>query len=458
MTKYWENMAPKHKQWAVIALAMLGLILVVSMFVGEAEDRYSGGGNEEVVRNVLNERTSRDIGIDAMASRLQAVESDLRDRTQELEETQEKLEETRSSVGVGKDVARQLAALKEEVSRIREEKTKTEQDLEELKRGIEEGNLDMPSLQGGNAEGSGQQTLAYEQGEAPVVNYQTDSETGEANPNDYFQSAPVPQFGDRRNQNQNASGGQAATSGQQESAPRRDLKMTTVSEAPTPSESTEATDEKEGGTGIYIPSGSLLSGTLMTGLDAPTGQGARRDPFPVVVRIQKDAILPNDFSADVKGCMAILSGFGDLSSERVYLRTEGVSCIRDDGKSIEARLSGYAVGEDGKAGIRSRLVTKQGSLVGRSMIAGFFGGVSQAFNVSPVPTLDTSGNSESIQYLDTFSDEAVQGGLVGGASNALEKVADFWLKLADSMYPILQMDAGRQMDIVMVKGAELKLQ
>jgi conjugal transfer pilus assembly protein TraB len=92
------------------------------------------------------------------------------------------------------------------------------------------------------------------------------------------------------------------------------------------------------------------------------------------------------------------------------------------------------------------------------MIAGFFGGVSQAFNVSPVPTLDTSGDSENIRYLNTFSTEALQGGLVSGASNALEKVADFWLKLADSMYPILQMDAGRQMDIVMVKGAELKLQ
>ncbi|MBU2952237.1 TrbI/VirB10 family protein [Marinobacter sp. F3R08] len=457
MTKYWENMAPKHKQWAVIALAILGLILVVSMFVGEAEDRYSGGGDDEVVRNVLNERTSRDIGIDAMASRLLEVENNLREKTVELEDTQVKLEETRSAVGVGKDVARQLASLKEEVGRIREEKTKTEQDLEQLKRSIKEGNLDMPSLQESNASAGNQGMSEVTEGDAPIVNYQTDSRTGEADPNDYFQSAPVPQFGDNRNQSPNGSPGQSGTSSQADASPRRDLKMTTVSEAPPVSED-ESDQNQEGGTGIYIPSGSLLSGTLMTGLDAPTGQGARRDPFPVVVRLQKDAILPNDFSADVKGCMAILSGFGDLSSERVYLRTEGVSCIRDDGKSIEARLSGYAVGEDGKAGVRSRLVTKQGSLVGRSLVAGFFGGVAQAFDVSPVPTLDTSGTAGSIQYLDTFSGEAVQGGIVGGASNALEKVADFWLKMADSMYPILQMDAGRQMDIVMVKGAELKLQ
>ncbi len=455
--KFWENLDPKHKQWAVIGLAVLALILVVSMFVGEAEQKYSRGADKEVVRNVLNERTSRDIGIDAMASRLREVENQLRDRSQELSDTREKLEETRNSVGVGKDVARQLAALKEEVTRIREEKVKTEQEFEELKRGIEEGNLDMPSLQQNGAGGNNMQNVGP--GDAPVANYSTDSETGEANPNAYFENAPVPQFGDSRRQTGGAT--QAGQDGAQTaSTPSRDLKMTTVSEAQVGDDASGDANsgQEESGTGIYIPSGSLLSGTLMTGLDAPTGQGARRDPFPVVVRIQKDAILPNDFSADVKGCMAILSGFGDLSSERVYLRTEGISCIRNDGKSIEARLSGYAVGEDGKAGVRSRLVTKQGSLVGRSMIAGFFGGVSQAFNVSPVPTLDTSGSSESIRYLDTFSEEAVQGGLVGGASNALEKVADFWLKLADSMYPILQMDAGRQMDIVMVKGAELKLQ
>jgi len=452
MNRFWENLDPKHKQWAVIGLAVLALILVVGIFVGEAEQKYSRGADQEVVRNVLNERTSRDIGIDAMAARLKALEEQLRERTQELNTTQEKLEETRNSVGVGKDVARQLASLKEDVAKIREEKSKTESELAQLKQNIVDGNLDMPSLQT-NQDATG---AAWQEGEIVVPPSRSSAVPDEKDVNRYFQNAPVPQFGDARRQT--TSGGNVSA-GENAESPSRKVQITTVTEAKqNPAEEQQTADSEGEGTGIYIPSGSLLTGTLMTGLDAPTGQGARRDPFPVVVRLQKDAILPNDFSADVKGCMAILSGYGDLSSERVYLRSEGVSCIREDGRSIEARLSGYAVGEDGKAGLRSRLVTKQGSLVGRSMIAGFFGGVSQAFNVSPVPTLDTSGDSENIRYLNTFSTEALQGGLVSGASNALEKVADFWLKLADSMYPILQMDAGRQMDIVMVKGAELKLQ
>ncbi|MCV6005188.1 conjugal transfer protein TraB, partial [Escherichia coli] len=31
---------------------------------------------------------------------------------------------------------------------------------------------------------------------------------------------------------------------------------------------------------IYLPSGSILTGVLINGMDAPTSQGARRDPFP----------------------------------------------------------------------------------------------------------------------------------------------------------------------------------
>lgn len=446
MNKFWENLDPKKKQWGMIILAVLGLGLVVSIFVGGAEEKYGKRPSQDIVTNVLNERSSRDIGIDAMASRLRSVETNLRNRSKELDDTRVKLEETRNSVGVGRDVARQLAALKEEVNRLREDKKGTEKAMKQLQTDIKDGNLDMPRLSGGQSAGD------FSGGHASSEHYAPDDP--ESEPANQFRDAPVPRFGDQR-VGQSAAEQRGAVADTPTIS--RKLSMTTVAEAQPVGEPEQAEAESEG-VGIYIPSGSLLSGTLMTGLDAPTGQGARRDPFPVVVRLQKDAILPNDYSADVKGCMAILSGFGDLSSERVYLRTEGVSCVREDGQSIEARISGYAVGEDGKAGMRARLVTKQGSLIGRSLVAGFFGGIAQAFDVSPVPTLDTSGDAKSVQYLDTFSEGAVQGGVVGGASNALEKVADFWLKMADSMFPVLELDASRKMDIVMVKGAELKLQ
>ena len=41
---------------------------------------------------------------------------------------------------------------------------------------------------------------------------------------------------------------------------------------------------------LYLPAGSIISGTLITGLDAPTHESARREPFPALLRIQKEAI------------------------------------------------------------------------------------------------------------------------------------------------------------------------
>src|SRR3546814_3455429 len=106
-----------------------------------------------------------------------------------------------------------------------------------------------------------------------------------------------------------------------------------------------------------------------------------RSPFPSLIRIKNEAILPNRFRADFRECFLIAGGWGDLSSERAYLRAERLSCVRNDGSVLESSLEAYATGEDGKAGIRGRLVSKQGQILERSLMAGFMQCVASAFNV-----------------------------------------------------------------------------
>lgn len=207
---------------------------------------------------------------------------------------------------------------------------------------------------------------------------------------------------------------------------------------------------------IYLPSGSILTGVLINGMDAPTSQGARRDPFPSTLRIQKEAILPNRFRADVRECFLIVSGYGDLSSERAYLRGETFSCVRDDGGVIEAKLDSYAVGEDGKAGVRGRVVSKQGQIIAKSLMAGFLGGVSEAFDVNPVPVVSTNPGSNT-QYQSVFSDQMLQGAAVKGASKALDRIAQFYIDMAEGIFPVIEVDAGRQVDIIVTKGTKLQI-
>lgn len=75
-------------------------------------------------------------------------------------------------------------------------------------------------------------------------------------------------------------------------------------------------------------------------------------------------------------------GAGLLTGERL-------SCIRADGKAIETKIDMYAVGEDGKAGVRGRLVSKTGALLSKALLAGFMEGFSNVFTKSPVTVIAT---------------------------------------------------------------------
>ncbi len=451
MSFKFENMSPQKKQWLMLGAGVIALITIVYLFAD------SGSGKTErrddtVISNVLTDNNTREIGIDAMAARLDSVEQSLRDRERQLQQTETDLKRVKDSAGVGTDVAREVAKLKETVIRMSKQNDELRQEQETINRQIRDGEIGVPSIQGNGSVGMG---AASGQGSPGVAG--TSAAAGEpGSAEDYFRNAPVPTFGDSRNAGANS--GQAGANQEGEPTQSRNLGFEDVAYEFEETTKSQADDEAQDEGGIYIPSGSLLTGTLLTGLDAPTGQGARRDPFPVVLRIQKEAILPNQFLADIRECMVIMSGYGDLSSERVYLRTEGISCVREDGKSIEARMEGYAVGEDGKAGMRGRLVTKQGQMIARSMTAGFMSGVAGAFDVNPVPVVQTNPQGNQPQYLDAFSDKSVQSGIVNGAGSALERIADFYLELANSTYPVLELDAGRQIDVVMVAGSKLQIQ
>jgi hypothetical protein len=174
------------------------------------------------------------------------------------------------------------------------------------------------------------------------------------------------------------------------------------------------------------------------------------------VRIKHDAILPNRFRADVRECFLVAAGYGDLASERAYLRTEAITCIREDGGAIEVPLDAYAVGEDGKVGVRGRLVSKQGQVIGKAMLARFAEGFSQMFGRVPVPVVaTTAGTTQPFQQ--AFSGQAVQAGAVKGVGSALDRLANYFMDMAEEMFPVIEVDAGRGIEFVLNRGATLRL-
>jgi conjugal transfer pilus assembly protein TraB len=201
----------------------------------------------------------------------------------------------------------------------------------------------------------------------------------------------------------------------------------------------------------YIPSGSFFSAELIAALDAPTGGNAEQNPHPALLLVKDNAFLPNKFRSKVKECHVLASGYGDISSERVNLRTEKMSCVLKDGTVIDTKLDAYVAGEDGKAGLRGNLVSKQGALVANAMLAGTLGGVGQGLAQAATTVTQTGTGAVT----SVSPNQALEFGMYSGSGSALNKLADYYIKAAEKTFPILEIAAGREATIILLEGLDI---
>jgi conjugal transfer pilus assembly protein TraB len=200
----------------------------------------------------------------------------------------------------------------------------------------------------------------------------------------------------------------------------------------------------------YLPV-SFTRGTLLGGLDAPTGGQSQSNPHPVLIRLADNSVLPNRFRVEYRECFVVAAGYGDISSERAYLRTENLSCVREDGSTLDVKIQGSIYGEDGKVGMRGRLVSKQGQILANALLAGVVSGIGQG--------LSTAATTTSTSALGTIASisggDAYRAGLGTGVGHALDRLAQYYIKLAEQTFPVIEIDAGREIDVVITKGARI---
>lgn len=203
-------------------------------------------------------------------------------------------------------------------------------------------------------------------------------------------------------------------------------------------------------TATFLPV-SFTRGTLLGGLDAPTGGQAQSNPQPVLIRLADNSVLPNQFRGRYRDCFVIAAGYGDISAERAYLRTESLSCVRSDGATLEVRIQGSVYGEDGKVGMRGRLVTKQGQMLANALLAGVVSGIGQGIgNASTEYSTSALGTVANAQGANAY-----RAGIGGGVGRALDRLAQYYIKLAENTFPVIEVDAGRQIDVVITRGVRI---
>jgi conjugal transfer pilus assembly protein TraB len=160
------------------------------------------------------------------------------------------------------------------------------------------------------------------------------------------------------------------------------------------------------------------------------------------------ANLANQHKLDIRDCRVIAATWGDLSSERMMGRTETLACVIE-GEAVEMPIKGQVIGEDGKAGVRGRLVTKQGQLLANTLFAGALSGIGKAFQSSA--TITSMGGGGITQTIDP--DKIGQAAIGGGVGSAGQQLAQYYLKAADKLYPVIETDGGRTVELLITKGA-----
>lgn len=196
--------------------------------------------------------------------------------------------------------------------------------------------------------------------------------------------------------------------------------------------------------------GSFARARLLNGVEAPTGGQANGNPVPMLLEIKDPAFLPNRYRSDIKRCMVTANATGDLSSERVLVRLDRMSCITNSRGAIDVRVTGYVTGEDGKTGLKARVVTRSGQAIANALLVGTLSGLGEAVSLA--------AQDSSTNFAGTVTNSVNnpwRAGLGDGMKDAMDRVADYYLKLADKIFPVLEVDAGRDVDIVITQSSSI---
>lgn len=198
----------------------------------------------------------------------------------------------------------------------------------------------------------------------------------------------------------------------------------------------------------YVPSGSFARAVMIGGADASAATNAQANPAPMLFRVVDQGSLPNHAKSHLKDCVVTAAAVGDISSERGMIRLESLSCTKPSGEIIDIPVEGTIFGPEGKNGVRGIATWREGAFLQRAFAAGSLSGFANALqqnytttSVSALGATQTVDNGATLRY-----------GAASGASNAMNKLADYNIQRAEQYHPVIQLSAGTVVDVMFLKG------
>ena len=157
----------------------------------------------------------------------------------------------------------------------------------------------------------------------------------------------------------------------------------------------------------------------------------------------------------MKRCHITGAARGDLSSERVFIRLEKMSCVDTETDTIvETDVGGYVTGEDGRNGLQGMVVDRSGRMISSAVLVGMLSGATsflQTWMATRGSDMLSKGD-RGIQN-NVIPPDIIRGNSGQGVANAFDKLADYYIKRAEQLQPVVIINADRIVNIVFSKGS-----
>ena len=200
----------------------------------------------------------------------------------------------------------------------------------------------------------------------------------------------------------------------------------------------------------YLPLGSFVKCTLLTGVFAPTNES---NPLPVLISVDEAFYGPNNTRIPLKGAFAIGKAIGDVVSKRAIIQIVSLSMALPDGKIFEHEGNlGYLAGEDGHLGIEGTVIYNTGRQLGLNFLSGFLAGGAEALSQAETSTVTGAYGQTSRNVTGDTGRYAMFSGL----ANSAQGMSNYYQKQLNTMVPAVRIEAGRKVVFVVQKGVQIE--
>ncbi len=201
---------------------------------------------------------------------------------------------------------------------------------------------------------------------------------------------------------------------------------------------------------VYLPLGSFVKCTLLTGVYAPANES---NPLPVLISVDEAFYGPNNTRIPLKGAFAIGKAVGDVVSKRAVIQIVSFSTVLPDGKVFEHEANlGYLADDDGHLGIPGELIYNTGKQLSLSFLSGFLAGGAEALSQSQTSTTTTALGLNNTNVTGNTNRYAMFSGL----ANSAQGMSSYYQKQLEAMIPAVKIEAGKKAVFVIQKGVQIE--